>query len=79
MSIVDDEYQKRIAAMTPAERMERAASLLMWARENTARRIIEEKGKMSAERLRWEVALRHYGHEPIMRRLIEKAMAGVPD
>ena len=78
MSLVQDEYQRLVTAMTPAQRIERAANLLAWAREVAARRIVEEMGEMPAERLKWEVALRHYGHQPVMRRLIERVLADVP-
>lgn len=72
------EYERRLAAMTPAERMARSAALLAWAREVTARRIVAERGPMSPERLRWEVALEHYGDHPVMRMLIERRLAHVP-
>ena len=78
MSLVEREYRRLVAAMTPAQRMERAANLLSWARAATARQIVREQGEMSPERLKWEVALRHYGHEPVMRRLIERVLADVP-
>ncbi len=78
MSLVEENYRLRVAAMTPAERMERAANLLAWARELTGRQLVKELGEMSPERLKWEIALRHYGHEPVMRGLIEQAMADVP-
>jgi hypothetical protein len=78
MSLVQNEYQRLVDEMTPAQRMERSASLLAWARDLTGRMIVAEMGEMSAARLKWEIAMRHYGHEPIMRRLIERAMASVP-
>ena len=78
MSLVETDYQRLVAAMTPAERIERSVNLLAWAREVTGRRIIEELGEMSDDRLKWEVALRHYGHEPVMRKLIERELARVP-
>ena len=77
MSLVETEYQRLVAAMTPAQRIERSINLLAWAREVTGRRIIEDLGEMSDERFKWEVALRHYGHEPVMRRLIERELARV--
>ena len=78
MSLVESEYRLRMAAMTPAEKMERSANLLAWARELTGRKILSEIGEMSPARLKWEIALRHYGHQPEMRRLIEQAMTDVP-
>ena len=78
MSLVQEEYLRLVDAMTPAQKIERAANLLAWARRVTGRRIVAERGEISEERLKWEVALEHYGHEPVMRQLIEKAMADVP-
>lgn len=45
--------------------------------EATGRRIVAERGPMSPERLRWEVALEHYGDHPVMRLLIERKLANV--
>lgn len=79
MSLVDDEYHRLIDAMTPAERVERMAGMLAWARGLIARQIVAERGPMSPERLKWEVALRQYGSEPQARALIEGMLARVSD
>ena len=79
MSLVQSEYQRLVDGMTPAQRMERAANLLAWSRQVTGRMIVKEMGAMSPERLKWQVALRHYGQDPVMRKLIEEAMTHVPD
>ena len=76
---VDTEYRKRIAAMTIAERVQRAEDMLAWARGFIARQIVAERGPLSAERLKWEVALRQYGADPITRSLIEGIRARVSD
>jgi hypothetical protein len=71
MGPVEFEYRTRIDAMTIAERVRRAEDLLAWARGFIARQILEERGPLSKERLKWEVALRQYGADPIVRSLIE--------
>jgi hypothetical protein len=68
---VELEYRKRIDAMTIAERVRRAEDLLAWTRGFLARQILKERGPLSDERLKWEVALRQYGADPIARSLIE--------
>jgi len=77
MSRVEREYQPRIDAMTIAEKMQRSASMLKWAREMIAREILAENADISPERLKWEVALRQYGSEPHVRQLIEKMLERV--
>lgn len=77
MSLVEQEYQRLVDAMTPAQRMERAANLLAWARDLAGRQIQQERGPLSAADLKWEIALRHYGQSPLMRELIEQARTHV--
>lgn len=76
---IDSEYQKRIDAMTIAERVSRAEGLLAWARGFIARQILKERGPLSDERIKWEVALRQYGADPVARSLIEEMRARVSD
>ena len=76
---VELEYRKRIDAMTIAERVHRAEDLLAWARGFIARQILEERGPLGPERLKWEVALRQYGADPIVRSLIEGIRDRVSD
>jgi hypothetical protein len=76
---VQHEYQRRIDALSPKQRMERAAAMLAWSREIIARRLIAEHGPMSAERLKWEVALRQYGADPATRALIQEKLDHVSD
>jgi hypothetical protein len=49
-------YQERIDAMTPKERVARAASLFQWTRETI--QIIAKSGPMDSEQLKWRVAMR---------------------
>jgi hypothetical protein len=78
MSLVEKEYQARIRAMSPAERVARSAALYQWARKALARQVTAELGDVPAGRLKWEVALRLYGSEPAVRALIEERLRHVP-
>lgn len=72
-------YQTRMAAMAPKERIARTAAMFQWTREMIARRILTEGGPMSAERLKWRVALRLYGNEPEVAAMIRGMLENVPD
>ena len=78
-SLVEKAYRERIAAMTPAERVARSAAMFQWTREQIARKITAEHGEMSAERLKWMVALKLYKREPQVREWIERILDDVPD
>ena len=78
-SLVDQKYYERIDAMSPKERVAISMQMLDWARQTIARQITSESGPMSPERLRWLVALRQYGAEPEVRKLIERMLERVPD
>ena len=77
-SSIEQKYQERIDAMTPKERIARAASLFQWARETIARQIIAESGPMPFEQLKWLVAMRQYGADKTTREMIQKAIDNVP-
>jgi hypothetical protein len=79
MTPIEQTYQAKIDAMTPAERMARASSLFNWVRETIARQIISEAGPLDPEVLKWRVALRLYGGDPNSRRMIEEKLASVAD
>jgi hypothetical protein len=76
-SVIESRYQEAIDALTPAERVARSAAMFAWTREQIGRQIVAEQGAMDAEPLKWKVALRLYGNEPIVRRLIERKLADV--
>ncbi len=61
MSRIENEYQSRMAALSGRERVSRSLALLQWSHEMLAGQILSEKGRMSDERLKWEIALRRYG------------------
>lgn len=75
---VESEYRKRVDAMTAAEKMRRSEELFEWVRRVQVRAIVAEHGPMPASRLRRELALRLYGSDPAMRRLIEGLEARAP-
>lgn len=77
-STVELKYRELIDAMTPKERIARAAALFQWSREAIARRIVAESGPTDPERLKWHVALRQYGADPTTRKLIQRILHNVP-
>jgi hypothetical protein len=79
MNFIELKYSERIDALTPKERVARAASMFQWAREAIARQIISDQGSMSFERLKWLVAMRQYGTDSATREMIEKALENVPN
>jgi len=56
----------------------RAAAMFQWARETIARQITAEVGPISSERLKWLVAMRQYGSDPVTRKMIERELERVP-
>jgi hypothetical protein len=77
MSSIEQDYQSRMDALPGKERIARSLALLAWSRQMIARRIIAERGEISEERLKWEVALRLYGGDPTVCRMIESELANV--
>jgi len=77
-SPIELKYQERIDAMTPKERVARAASLFQWTRETIARQIIAKSGPMDAEQLKWRVAMRQYGADKTTREMIQKVLDNYP-
>lgn len=75
--MIEERYRADIDRLAPRERIARGIAMFDWARAWIGRQIVAERGAMPQERLRWEVALRLYGGEPGVRRLIERAMDGL--
>lgn len=69
---VEATYRSLIAAMTPLERIARASAMTSWANATVARQLLAERGPMSSERLRWEVARRRYASNPTTLRMIDR-------
>ena len=74
---VEDEYQSRMAALTPAERVARSVAMFNMMRESLGRQVIAEYGEVPYDRLRWEVALRMYASEPAVCELIRERLKDV--
>jgi hypothetical protein len=77
---IEEQYQQRIDAMSPRERVARSFALFQWMREMIGRQVqrehVEKFGvEMSTEALKWRVALRVYGSEPGVVALIERRIA----
>ena len=66
-----------MAALSGKERVARSLALLNWSREMIARRLVAERGQLSEERLKWEVALQLYRGDPTVCRMIESKLANV--
>ena len=76
-SIVETAYRERIDAMTPAERVARSAAMFQWMKDQIARQIAAERPEESLETLKWLVALRLYGDDPALHRIIEQKLTDV--
>lgn len=74
---IEAEYNRRIDEMTPTERLQRSFGMLGWARRVAASQIIQERGEMDPERLKWEVALRTYGEAEPVRSWIQSRLENV--
>ena len=79
MSEIDQLYQSAIDQMSMKQRVARSVELFNWSREFIGRQIKAENPTASIERLKLLVALRMYGSEPGMRKLLESMLANVPD
>jgi hypothetical protein len=69
---IEREYRARVNAMSIVERIRRAEELFNWSRDYMARSIVTARGPMPDDDLRWEIALRQYGADPAMRKLIDE-------
>jgi hypothetical protein len=79
---IEEQYNQRIDAMSPRERVARSFALFQWMREMVGRQLQQEHrtnfgAELSSEELKWRVALRMYGGEPATVALIERRMTDV--
>lgn len=58
-------------------RVARAAEMFSWARGLIGREIVASRGPLSAERLKWETAMRLYGSDATSRTLIQRMLDNV--
>lgn len=71
---VELEYQRRIQAMSPMEKMSRCAAMLSWTRQQMARAIRSQFPQLSDEEVKWRVALKLYEREPEVVKLIQEQL-----
>ena len=78
MAEIDQEYQRRIDALSVKERIAKSMEMLSWTRQTLARQIRKENGSISDERLKLEVALRLYAADDKACALIRQRLVDVP-
>ena len=66
-----------VAKTTPSEKTGRAGDLWAWSQEAIGRRLLQELGPMSADRLKWEIALHRHGRDKQLGPLIRRILADV--
>lgn len=76
-SAVEHQYDLRMDALSPQERIARSVAMLKWTRDLLARQVTAELGAISDERLKWEVAKRLYGADPTTRAMIDQRLEDV--
>lgn len=64
-------------ALPPHVRVARAAAMFVWARGLISRELLARDRGLSAERLKWETAMRLYGADTTARRLIQRMLEHV--
>ncbi len=79
MTPIEQLYQSSIDEMSCKERVARSVELFNWSREYIGRQIRAENPTFNEERLKLLVALRIYGSEPNMKKLLEDKLADVSD
>jgi len=81
MNVQQSELEARFRAvqdaLPPHVRVARAASMFAWARDLIGREIVAQRGPLSAERLKWETAMRMYGSDASSRKLIQQMLDDV--
>ena len=58
--------------MSVADRIRRTEELFHWSRDYLVRSIVATRGQMSDQDIKWELALRLYGSDPVTRDLIDE-------
>ena len=74
---VEQQYNSRMDALSPQDRIARCAAMLKWTRDLLARQVTAELGAISEERLKWEVAKRMYGSDPTVKAIIDQKLEDV--
>lgn len=76
-SEIEQEYERRWKAMSPAEKVSRSAAMFAWTRQQMARRIRSAQPSLSDEEVKWHVALKLYEREPEVVKLIQEQLSNV--
>jgi hypothetical protein len=76
---VESRFHAAQDALPVHVRVARAASMFAWARGMIRRQILARDNTVSAERLKWEAAMRLYGADPAARALIQRMLDHVSD
>lgn len=79
MNSIEQHYQAAIDALSPKQRVAKAIELFHWSREFIGRQVRADNPGASERRLKLLVALRMYGGEPSMKKMLEGELANVPD
>ena len=77
VSEVELEYERRLRAMSPAEKMARSAAMFAWTRQQMASRIRIDQPSLTDEQVKWQVALKLYEREPEVVKLIQEHLSRV--
>ena len=72
-------HQSAIDEMSPKDRIARSMELFNWSREFIARQIRAENEDASIESIKLQVAIRMYGSEPGMKKILEGLSPDVSD
>ena len=72
MSSVEREYRRRSAELDVVDRIRRAEAMFLWSRDYLARSLHSSPEVASPLDLKFEIALRQYGSDPVFRRLIDE-------
>ena len=79
LSEVELEYQRRVSAMTPKEKMARCAAMFSWHCQQMARQIHTANPELTNLQVQWNVALKLYENEPEVVKLIKENFPHVSD
>jgi hypothetical protein len=79
---IEEQYNARIDAMSPKERVARSGAMFQWMRDTIGRalqkdRLAECGREYSAEELKLRIAFRIYSNEPAVVALIERRLANL--
>lgn len=79
---IEEQYNARIDAMSPKERVARSAAMFQWMRDTIGRSLQKDRQaecgeEYTAEELKLRIALKIYASEPAVVEFIERRLADV--